>query len=134
VQRYFNLFSPDQIKIYLYDDLVKDAIGTIQDIYRFLEIDASFVPDMSIRENSTGIPKNKALNTFLHNGNLIKTCLKPLLPTPWRKQMIANLNQRNLKKEKLSPDIRRQLLPLFQTEIEQLQTLLQRDLSSWLRC
>src|SRR6185436_5212968 len=48
---YFELFSREQLKIYLYEDYVRDPVGLMQDLFRFLNVDDTFVPDMSVRHN-----------------------------------------------------------------------------------
>lgn len=35
LQRYYEMFAPSQIKVYLYDDLKENAIATLQDIFSF---------------------------------------------------------------------------------------------------
>ena len=64
VKAYLNNFS--QVKVYLFDDLKKDTLGLVQDIYHFLSVDSSFVPkSIERRYNPSGIPKNKLLYDFL---------------------------------------------------------------------
>ena len=38
VQRYLTAFGPDQVKIYLYDDLVRDTAGVVEGICSFLGV------------------------------------------------------------------------------------------------
>ncbi len=53
LQRYYALFPRTQIKIFLYKDLRTNPVGTMQEIFRFLEVDPAFVPNMSQRHNVT---------------------------------------------------------------------------------
>lgn len=48
LQRYFDRFSSNQIKVYLFDDLKNDAATLTQRIHRFLDVDDAFTPDVSI--------------------------------------------------------------------------------------
>lgn len=146
LKRYFDTFSRSQIKVYLYEDLQVNAIGLIRDIFRFLSVDETFMPDLSIRYNVSVIPKNKVLHTLvkgMHSlmieENSIKAVLKLLLPTGLQ----INLNQRyrnlrnqyvqfNLIKPQLSPAVRKQLSEVYREDILKLQALIQRDLSQWL--
>lgn len=133
LQRYFNCFNPEQIRIYLYEDLVQSQRDrTLQDLFGFLEIDASFQPDLSIRHNATGVPQNRKLHNFLSQTHPLKQVLKPLLPAKLRQQLTSHVKHKNLVKPALSPEIRQQLLPLFRADILKLQALIQRDLSAWL--
>jgi hypothetical protein len=45
LDRYFDHFDRDQIGVYFYDDVKERPRQLIQEIYKFLGVDASFVPD-----------------------------------------------------------------------------------------
>lgn len=51
LKRYYDCFAPAQIKVYLYDMLKADPHRVIQDIFRFLHVDDTYAPDISIRYN-----------------------------------------------------------------------------------
>lgn len=133
LQRYYELFSPEQIKVYFYEDFRADNVGTMQDMYRFLGVDDTFVPDVSLQYNFSGLPKNKALQYVLTGPNPIQTALKPLLPTKFRRKLISQVKKKNLTKPSLSPEVRRQLVAAYKDENIKLQKLLNRDLSHWLQ-
>jgi hypothetical protein len=128
LQRYYEMFAPSQIKVYLYEDLKEDAIATLQDIFRWLEVDDTFVPDMALRPNKSGMPKNKLLHQILTKPNPLKTCLKPLFPAKIRQK----IQHQNLNTPQISQEVRQQLLALYRTDILQCQDLIHRDLSAWL--
>ena len=132
LKRYFDLFDQDQIRIYIYDDFCTRPVEVIQDIFRFLEIDANFIPDTSVKPNVSGVPQNKVLHAFLRQSNPLKTLLKTLLTAKLRKKIANNLMNLNLSKPQLSPEIRNQLVEVFREDIVQLQDLINRDLSAWL--
>jgi hypothetical protein len=52
VKNWLSNFPPEQIRFFLTDDLKSDARGLMKDIYRFLDIDDSFSPDISKRYNT----------------------------------------------------------------------------------
>jgi len=134
VKAYLGNFT--QVKIYPYDDLRKDPPGLIKDIYKFLEIDTSFVPDVSIKYNVTGIPKNKFIHKFLKEPNILKSAVKPivktLIPKEKRRKIIEKIKMRNLQKPQMKPETREYLKNLYRKDILKLQDLIRRDLSSWL--
>ena len=51
LKRYFDTFKPDQIKVYLYENLNANPIGVLQDIFQFLNVNQSFDLDTIIRHN-----------------------------------------------------------------------------------
>jgi hypothetical protein len=128
LQRYYEMFAPSQIKVYLYEDLKEDAIATLQDIFRWLEVDDTFVPDMALRPNKSGMPRNKLLHQILTKPNPLKSLLKPLFPA----QIRQKIQHQNLNTPQISPEVRQQLLDLYRADILQSQDLIQRDLSAWL--
>ncbi|MDJ0634613.1 MAG: sulfotransferase [Xenococcaceae cyanobacterium MO_188.B29] len=128
LQHYYEIFSSSQIKVYLYEDLKENEIATLQDIFRWLEVDDSFVPDMALRPNKSGMPKNKLLHQILTKPNPLKTLLKPLFPAKIRQK----IQHQNLNTPQISSEVRQQLLDLYRPDILQCQDLIDRDLSAWL--
>src|SRR5215208_6777123 len=51
VKRYFDTFGRDQVGVWLYEDLRNDTIGTLREVFRFLDVDECFVPDASMEYN-----------------------------------------------------------------------------------
>ena len=132
LQRYFAIFKPEQIKIYLYEDLAVDSTALVQDIASFLGVDDTFTPDLT-RKNVSGIPKNRLLQNLLTKKNPIKSVFKPLLPKPLRQSVLQSLSKQNLgAKPTLSPEMRQKLIAIYQEDMLKLQELIQRDLSQWL--
>ena len=132
LQRYYEMFSPSQIEVYLYEDFKTKPVELIQDICRFLEIDSTFVPDMSYRPNRSGVPKNRTIHSFVMKPNLLKDLFKPLLPGIFRQNIKNQVKYNNLEKPPISQSAREYLIKLYREDIVQCQDLINRDLSSWL--
>jgi hypothetical protein len=133
LQPYFAKFQPEQIKICLYENFVADPIAIVQDIFAFLDLDATFVPDMSKKHNISQIPRNQMWHQFLDKPNPIKSLIKPFLPQQFRQNLKQNAKQKNLFKPELEPTIRYQLIAEYREDILKLQDLIQQDLSLWLK-
>jgi hypothetical protein len=135
LKRYFDNFHRDQIRIYLYDDLNSAPIDTLQDAFRFLEVDDSFVPDVSVKRNVSGYPKSQALDELLRPGP-ITHALKLYLPAELRwplSRVHDKIKSRNLVKPPPVPStVRRRLIEVYREDILKLQELIHRDLSEWL--
>jgi hypothetical protein len=132
LRRYFDMFERDQIRVYLYEDMTGNAASLLRDIFQFLSVEETFDPDLSVRYNVSGMPKNKAFHALVKRPNPIKPVLKQLLPA-W---LTTSLKDRYLQysnvKPQLEPEVRQQLLKVYRDEILKLQDLIQRDLSKWL--
>lgn len=133
LQTYFDLFKSEQLGIYLYDDYVTDPVRFVRNIFRFLNVDDTFVPDMSERHNESKLLRSQALHSFLAERRPSKDLLKPLVPFQLRKRIKRHLNSRNLAKPPLAEGLRRHLTEGYREDIKKLQDMLQRDLSHWLK-
>ncbi len=133
---FFNRFDRHQIKICLYDDLCKDPTLFIQDLFRYIEIDPNFIPNMNKRGREGGLPKNKAFHKIVTQKNILRTfiasILKLFMPLSLRQKLRSNLVKDNIYKAKLSADSRKKLIEIYRTDILHLQDLIQRNLSGWL--
>ena len=129
---YFEKFDRRQLKIYLYDDWKSDNLTVLQDIYRFLNVDERFVPDLSLRYKDFRVPRSRKLHRFLLRPHPLKSALKPLFPENCRRRIIEAIVNRNLYKPQLNPHVRRHLIDVYREDIMELQDLIGRDLSAWL--
>lgn len=140
ISRFREAFGPDQLRVYLYEDLEGEPKSVLRDVYEFIGVDPSFVPDVSSRYNVSGIPKNKrlhAIHRFLLRPNPVKAALKPFFPKKLRRRMVEGslntLRNRNLVKPPFPEGVRRDLIGGYREDILKLETLIGRDLSGWLR-
>ncbi len=129
---YLGLFKRAQIRIYLYDDYIANPLGLIQDIFRFVQVDDTFVPDMSTRHNESKIPRNNALNLYLTHPRVTKNILKHLIPSNIYLPAKERINKFNQTKEAAPEDVLRALTEEYHEDIIKLQDIIQRDLSHWL--
>lgn len=136
LKRYFDAFGREQVKVYLYEDLSNTPVDTLQDAFRFLGVDDSFVPDVSLRRNVSGFSKYKTLDEFLRRPSPVKDALKMYLPARLRwplSKAFDYLKTRNLSEPAaMQSEVRRQLVGVYREDILKVQELLQRDLASWL--
>ncbi|MEQ9549037.1 MAG: sulfotransferase [Coleofasciculus sp. G3-WIS-01] len=139
LQHFYEEFDRDKIKVYLYDDLSKDPVEFMQNMYRFVGVDDTFLPDVSKKAQVAQVPKNTAVNNILRQQNPLRTMvssgLRFILPLEVRQNLRSRLIQMNSQDKKaapLSPEDRQQLIELYREDILKLQDLIQRDLSAWL--
>jgi hypothetical protein len=136
VQQYLNNFS--QVKVCLFEDMKKEPVLFMRNIYKFLEVDDSFKPDTSKKFNVSGIPKNKILHRLFFQPTKFKLFIKDMLIKTFFTEdqlvtIIEKLRSKNLnQKQPLADKTRNYLIQLYKPEIEKLQKLLQRDLSGWI--
>lgn len=138
--RYDAFFKPEQLKVLLYEDFAEDALGVTKEIYNFIGVDDSFVPDTSTKHNISGVPQNQLVHRvhkFLKGSSPLKTTFKKLLPAQTRskmkRDMLAKVEASNLKKPPLSEEAKARLIDAYREDILGLQKRLGRDLSHWLQ-
>ena len=133
LKRYFERYRREQIKVYLHEELKSNTDGVLRDIFDFLEVDNTFIPNTSVKHNISGIPQNNLIHSWLYKKNLIKELVKPFLSEKLRKDIFRKLKKKQkLHKPELTKEIKQQLLPFFQEDILKLQELIDKDLSGWL--
>lgn len=134
LERYFQHFDRNQLKVYRYDDFKANPNVVLRDIFEFLEVDPGFMPDMSAKYNVSAMPKNPLLNKMMVKPNPLKSALNMALPKPMRSEIATRLKHWNFQEKKppLSPELRDQLHQNYREDMLKLQDLIQQDLSEWL--
>jgi hypothetical protein len=140
LQHFYEQFPSQQIKVCLYDDLSQDPVTFMQDMYNFLQVERSFIPNTSTIYQKAKIPRSQAFNRLLRQQNplrsLARSVLKMFMPLETRQKIhsaLINLNYRDKSAMPLTPELRQQLIDYYREDILKLQDLLGRDLSSWLK-
>jgi len=133
VKRYYETYDRTQVRCYIYDDFSRDAEAVIQDVFRFLEVDDQFVPDMSVRLNQSYVPKHMHTHAVLSGCSVLKSTMKPLLPAAIRQRLKEPVLNRATGKASVERDVREQLVEVFRDDITKLQDLIGRDLSAWMQ-
>ena len=109
--------------------LIRDRRQLLRDLFKFLGVDQTFVPNVSERYNPSGVPRTKALQSFLSSPSPIKTALKAVVPSGLLKPTGRRIRIHNLVKPPLSREVRMQLIDVYRDDILKLQNLIHRDLS-----
>jgi Sulfotransferase domain len=129
--RYYALFPKEQIHVFLFDDLQENLRGVVQDVYRFLRIDPSFVPDLETPHNTGGLPANRLLEGIL-TSRLVNRAIKPLLPSG-AVNLARRLRSRTMRRPPALPrELRAQLTNYFRDDVLRTSNLIGRSLDHWL--
>ena len=133
LKRYYNLFPKENIKVYLFEDVVKNPKETLKDIFKFLNVDENIEIDVSKKSNVSGTPKGILgfiLKKMRYYNLMPKFAISDYLPT-----FMVNLLFKSVYKntEKLDSVLRKELTDkYYREEILKLEKLIDRDLSNWL--
>jgi hypothetical protein len=133
LKRYYNLFPKENIKVYLFEDVVKNPKETLKDIFKFLNVDENIEIDVSKKSNVSGTPKGILgfiLKKMRYYNLMPKFAISDYLPT-----VMVNLLFKSVYKdaEKLDSVLRKELTDkYYREEILKLEKLIDKDLSNWL--
>lgn len=135
IQRFQQRFGTEQLRLYLYDDLVNNPQAIYRDIFEFIGVDAGLKIDTSKRHNTTtAVRKNQRLHNFLMQPSGLKSLLRQVIPAHIRQPLSAKVYRKNATSiQPLSEALRSELTHSFTPEILRLQDLIGRDLSEWLK-
>jgi len=132
VKAFLDNFS--KVKVYLFDDLKNDPETFLKDLLNFLEVNSNYMPNEFKKiYNSSGIPKIKFLAKILNEESIIKDIAKIFLPRKFRARLVEIVQSNNFKKIPMKEEDRNFLREYYKDDILELSTLINRDLSHWLK-
>jgi hypothetical protein len=124
-----NNFS--QVKIFLTEDLEAFPQNTMKEIFQFIEVDNSFVPDTSFRYNEAGTMPSPLLKKTFSN-TFLKSIVKKIIPE--KKRMAVKQKLRKPSETiplLMDADVKASLVNLYHDDIMELEKIIERDLSEW---
>lgn len=134
VKAYKESFS--RVKVALFDDLREDPKQLAKEIYEFLEVDPSFVPNTDTRHNVSGIPRCRWMNNlFLKKGLFQKTMRTTgtfILREEGWVRLRESVRSRILAETRMKKETRLKLRDIYRADIGKLQALIKRDLAHWM--
>jgi hypothetical protein len=128
---YFARFDRTRIKVLLFDDLVADTGGTLQQVCDFLNVERGFRFDTSVHHGSAVAPRSPAVSAAFWT---LTHAIRRHLPERLRDTGLAGRAQHLLVRppDPLPDAIRRQLQENFRDDILRTETLIERSLAAWL--
>jgi hypothetical protein len=136
VRRFLETFPPENIKILVFEEFIKDPIKVVKDLLKFLNVDAEIPPTVGKLHNPSYVPrsslsprimrfltmlgnKNNASFTLTHNIVPVDSTLKVLIPILWK---------RSSAKQKIPEEAYRFLYGIYKDDVKHLESLISRSL------
>ncbi len=129
--RYLEFFDFSKIHVALFDDLHNNPHALINNIYQFLGVNDAFEADLTHHHNASGIIRNPLSRWIWARSKHLRAFIRPYLNSTLKHSIYEWVIQ-DMQVTKIDPKLRAELTELYREDIEQLQNLLQRDLSNWL--
>jgi len=121
----------DNVKIMFYDDFKNNRERFLSDILLFLGLNRiKFYPIE--KQNVSGIPKLKWLNSLIFSRSIIGTAISIFLSTKLKRRLknkVVNFNIRT--PPKMNSDTRSMVVNSYKKDIKKLEKLIDKDLSYW---
>jgi hypothetical protein len=131
VRRFYEQLGRDQLRIILFDDFQNDADAIVREVLSFLGLELVEASDTDTVHNPTRIPRSKTLN-HLQRVSSLRQIARQVLPESVRSVLRRKLQQWNEKpRPPLDPEVRKTLTERVWSDVEQLESLLDTDLSRW---
>ncbi|NBD17965.1 MAG: sulfotransferase [Cyanobacteria bacterium] len=141
LKKYLDVFSPNNIKIIVFDDFRNRTELVYYEMLEFLEINKNFQPNLEVIN-----PNKEFRNKFLQN-KLNQLAVSPItknigkfLPNPVKKSLYKNYLQiremntiHGKSRSSMEPSLRKRLQAEFAPEVEKISSLLNRDLTHWIQ-
>ena len=135
ITRYYNLFGKENVGVFLFEDIIKNPSKIVKEISQFIGL-PDYDYDYEIKSNVASEAKSTIIRDFIFKPNKLKKYVGKILPTKKIKDRIMyklyNANLKDAKKEPLNIELKSKIYKEFYiSEIDKLEALLGRDLSSW---
>jgi hypothetical protein len=131
LQRFFDAFGRDQIRIHLYEDYRREPRSVLRDVFAFLGVDPDYPVDLSRRHNETLVPRFPLLHTLrrrIFGGGPVTGWLPPGV-----RRLVRGAYNRPRGVVAMDADDHRMVADYYRAEILRAADLIGRDLSAWLR-
>jgi hypothetical protein len=136
---YKEQFDDDQIFIIWFEDIYRQPAALLREIFTFLGVDPDFQPpDMDKKSNAARVSKSVWLQRLFRRLNYIfpklgLTGIVKRLKRAGLNKFVTNLNTKPLEKQPIPEEARKYILEHLTEDIRQLEKLLNKDLSHWLK-
>ena len=123
VKKYIDVFGKEKVRVYIFEEFVKEPLTTIKDILEFLEVDSTFVPVID-HYNVSGRPRLKMLQKLINSSHPMKHAVATLIPKRHRHRVKNFVMRANLVKEEMLPSTRKMLQEIYREDVMRLESLL----------
>ena len=129
VKRYLDTFGQERVKILLFNELANDSVRVVQEVYRFLEIDDTYVSDIKVHNPAGGIISMPKF--WQDTGLFLKTIQFVFSKNPVKKipHLLRNIGRQP--PSPINPETAQRLRKKFHNDICRLEHLIEKDLSDW---
>lgn len=131
VARYFETFGRESVKVFLFEDLNRDAAAVCRETFEFLGVDSDVPLEAGERYNRSGPPRSRLLARALGDPR-VKAAVGRSVPPGLKRRAGEWLRNKNAKPvPEMDPRTRGMLREAFEEDVLRLEGMIGRDLSAW---
>jgi hypothetical protein len=134
VRRYLDLFGRDNVMVIIFDDFRSKTGAVYRDTLRFLGLDDRFCPDFAVVNSNHRARSMRLLQLLEHPPQGLRRWVQRMTSQRVRRfvgQCALRLNVVHEPRVPMDPGLRRRLQREAAPDVDQLCTLLERDLAGW---
>jgi hypothetical protein len=133
VERYLETFGEGSVRVYLFEDLTRDAEGVCRGAFAFLDVDPNLPVEVGRVYNRSGPPRSRLASRVLASQS-VRGLAGRVLPAALKREIGERLRSSNTKPvPKMDPTTRATLMSVLEEDVSLLEGLIGRDLSHWRR-
>lgn len=133
LKRYYDLFPKENIHIAIFEEIFGEKRAyELNRLFKFIGIENQLNIEIK-HSHATRVPKNNLVSKTINNFKELKQILKPFLPKKLYISIRKNILKFTSKKpDKIDTALKKELFNIyFNKDIQQLEKLIDRDLSIW---
>ncbi|SHM59210.1 sulfotransferase family protein [Gracilibacillus kekensis] len=132
IKNYLNVFGPENVKIIIFEEFKETPIKVLKEIFAYLNVKDINIDKIRVY-NVSNKPISYKLQSFLVQYHPVKSILKIVLPSPFRKKIKSLILKKNMTSsyDKISDTTRKYLIHRYSDDIKKVEKILKRDLSVW---
>lgn len=130
LQRYYSVFPASQIKVILLDELKQNTIEAVKEIFSFLGVSTDFSPVIKVHNKAEMRPMHTGIHFSLNE--LCRKHRHTRISTVARFLFDMNMTLGSFRWPKLAEMTRQKMLSGYRADIKKTESLIHKDLSSWL--
>ena len=129
VRNYLNVFPKEQVKVYLFEDLIYDTAATLKDLQRFLGVQDGLIEN-KLSHHNPSLESKSSFISWLYKKKAIRKALKAITPKG-SKNLIFKFAFNKPSNSSYPKESENTLMEIYKEDIIKLEELIQRDLSKW---
>lgn len=130
VTRYLRQFPRSNVHICYYEEFARSPLRVMSELYAFLRVDPAYEPDVTRRHNEPRVPKAITAAYVLRRSGAWRA-LRTIMP-PRLRSALQSAALRSRDSLTIDPADHDFLANYYRRDVEQLSSLLDRDLTPWL--